>query len=65
MTAEEIVRAVAAMNPLDDFDTCAFCCPLPKEIWDSGGRHRPDCLWLAAVAWVSAHIDGRDDADAR
>jgi hypothetical protein len=49
MTAEEIVRAVAAMNPLDDHEYCAFCSPIPKAIWDSGERHRPDCLWLAAV----------------
>jgi len=58
MTAEEIVRAVAAMNPLDDSEFCAFCSPIPKDIWDAEERHRSDCLWLVAVDWVRAHTDG-------
>lgn len=54
MTAEQIVRALAALDP--DYHTtgmwhgCGLCeAALPVYVTD----HKPDCPWRLAVEWVA------------
>lgn len=55
MTAEEIVRALAAADPIaaerDDL-VCALCA---SAVWAPEGLdHASDCPWRLAVEWVAA-----------
>ncbi len=56
MTAEQIVRALAAVDPGPDAQGCRFC-----EGWVGRGYawhpptpHDADCPWRLAVEWVAA-----------
>lgn len=58
MTAEQIVRALAAASPLTDYGgglRCAMC-RASIDTSDTGAvllaSHEPDCPWRLAVEWV-------------
>lgn len=49
MTAEQIVRALAAADPIDN-GQCLLC------VWnpESPAEHKADCPWRLAVEWVAS-----------
>jgi hypothetical protein len=62
MTAEQIVRALAATSPIDwDGYKCALCGAMQTtaalapviSLARPEGPHEPDCPWLMAVEWVA------------
>jgi len=61
-TAEEIVRALAAAEPIehadeDDYHWCVLCrAKLPVRLID----HAEDCVWRQAAEWVQ-QFDGQAD----
>ncbi|CCF83469.1 hypothetical protein [Nitrolancea hollandica] len=57
MTAEEIVRQFASMNPMGwDFDEqwpyCLFCDGRPETRGEMC-EHTQGCLWVSAKRWVT------------
>lgn len=64
MTAEEIVRELAFLEPLvrttDDLygesQVCGLCDDESHSA-NQGPAHRPNCLWLKARAWEEANPD--------
>lgn len=52
MTAEQIVRALAAADPTrNDWHSCAFCGRHPID--RTASKHDPDCSWRMAVEWIA------------
>ena len=46
-TAEQIIRDLVAVEPLDgEYGHCTLCFE---------DEHDPKCPWLRAVSWVQAH----------
>lgn len=52
MTAEQIVRALAAREPIHD-GSCAIC-----QTYRLDAEHQPDCPWRLAVEWVAVQGGG-------
>lgn len=62
MSAEEIVRELAFLEPLvrttdDLYGTSQVCglCDDESHSADRGPAHRPNCLWVKAKAWEAAN----------
>jgi len=55
MTAEQIVRALAAADPIceDAWYGCGLC----GSVGVQADPHEPDCPWRLAVEWVAAQDD--------
>ncbi len=51
MTPEEIVRALAAANPVSDHDFFSNHCPL-CDAQTPNLTHAEDCPWILATTWV-------------
>jgi hypothetical protein len=57
MTAEQIVRALAAARPVASDGLCGVCDGWDSELMQE--RHEPDCPWRLAVEWVAAQGSGQ------